>query len=110
MLERVTLAPKRGQVNVQFVALGWDPDVDAVCLDGRGRVAGRLLGGGCGALPRQPPVPRGAPAPTRDGGSRAVTRLAGALALPLKDGSVRFAVIGDSGRGDQAAARGRPAR
>jgi len=25
----------------------------------------------------------------------------GALALPLKDGSVRFAVIGDSGRGDQ---------
>lgn len=26
----------------------------------------------------------------------------GALALPLKDGSVRFAVIGDSGRGDQA--------
>ena len=28
----------------------------------------------------------------------------GALALPLKDGSVRFAVIGDSGRGDQAQA------
>jgi 3',5'-cyclic AMP phosphodiesterase CpdA len=26
----------------------------------------------------------------------------GALALPLKDGSVRFAAIGDSGRGDQA--------
>ncbi|HEX6974174.1 MAG TPA: metallophosphoesterase [Vicinamibacterales bacterium] len=26
----------------------------------------------------------------------------GALALPVKDGSVRFAVIGDSGRGDQA--------
>jgi predicted phosphodiesterase len=26
----------------------------------------------------------------------------GELALPLKDGSVRFAVIGDSGRGDQA--------
>jgi predicted phosphodiesterase len=26
----------------------------------------------------------------------------GTLALPLKDGSVRFAVIGDSGRGDQA--------
>ncbi len=26
----------------------------------------------------------------------------GALALPLKEGSVRFAVIGDSGRGDQA--------
>ncbi len=27
---------------------------------------------------------------------------AGALALPLRDGSVRFAVIGDSGRGDEA--------
>jgi 3',5'-cyclic AMP phosphodiesterase CpdA len=27
---------------------------------------------------------------------------AGALALPLKNGSVRFALIGDSGRGDQA--------
>lgn len=27
---------------------------------------------------------------------------AGALALPVKDGSVRFAVIGDSGRGDRA--------
>lgn len=26
----------------------------------------------------------------------------GALALPLRDGSIRFAVIGDSGRGDQA--------
>lgn len=23
--ERVTLLPKRGQVTVQFVALGWDP-------------------------------------------------------------------------------------
>lgn len=27
---------------------------------------------------------------------------AGALALPVRDGSIRFAVIGDSGRGDQA--------
>ena len=26
----------------------------------------------------------------------------GTLALPLKSGSIRFAVIGDSGRGDQA--------
>ena len=25
VLERVTLTPKRGQVTVQFVALGWDP-------------------------------------------------------------------------------------
>ena len=25
-LERVTLSPKRGQVTVQFVALGWVPD------------------------------------------------------------------------------------
>lgn len=24
-LERVALAPKRGQIHVQFVALGWDP-------------------------------------------------------------------------------------
>jgi hypothetical protein len=24
-LDRVPLAPKRGQVSVQFVALGWDP-------------------------------------------------------------------------------------
>src|SRR5258705_3290458 len=31
-----------------------------------------------------------------------LTPAPGALALPLKDGSVRFAVIGDSGRGDQA--------
>ena len=26
VLERVTLLPKRGQVSVQLVALGWDPD------------------------------------------------------------------------------------
>jgi hypothetical protein len=33
---------------------------------------------------------------------RKLTPPAGALALPLADGSVRFAVIGDVGRGDQA--------
>jgi len=33
---------------------------------------------------------------------REVQPPAGALALPLRDGSVRFAVIGDSGRGDEA--------
>ena len=32
---------------------------------------------------------------------RALGMLPGALALPLKPGSVRFAVIGDSGRGDR---------
>jgi hypothetical protein len=26
VFEQVTLVPKRGQINVQFVALGWDPD------------------------------------------------------------------------------------
>jgi len=25
-LEQVSLVPKRGQINVQLVALGWDPD------------------------------------------------------------------------------------
>ena len=33
---------------------------------------------------------------------RVLTPAPGALALPLKDGSVRFAVIGDAGRGDPA--------
>lgn len=33
---------------------------------------------------------------------RVLTPSPGALALPLKSGSVRFAVIGDAGRGDQA--------
>jgi len=33
---------------------------------------------------------------------RELTPAPGALALPLRDGSVRFAVIGDSGRGDDA--------
>ena len=33
---------------------------------------------------------------------RELTPAPGALALPLRDGSVRFAVIGDSGRGDAA--------
>lgn len=33
---------------------------------------------------------------------RALSPAPGELALPLRDGSVRFAVIGDSGRGDQA--------
>src|SRR5688500_13297328 len=33
---------------------------------------------------------------------RELTPRPGELALPVNDGSVRFAVIGDSGRGDQA--------
>jgi predicted phosphodiesterase len=33
---------------------------------------------------------------------RELTPPSGALALPVRDGSIRFAVIGDSGRGDQA--------
>jgi hypothetical protein len=33
---------------------------------------------------------------------RVLTPAGGVLALPVKDGSVRFAVIGDSGRGDRA--------
>ena len=33
--------------------------------------------------------------------TRELTPAPGALALPLRDGSVRFAVIGDAGRGDQ---------
>jgi hypothetical protein len=56
-----------------------------------------LLGvAGCGNVESEPVISRGPvqvselhPAP-------------GALALPLKDGSIRFAVIGDSGRGDDA--------
>ena len=26
VIERLTLPPKRGQINVQLVALGWDPE------------------------------------------------------------------------------------
>ena len=35
-------------------------------------------------------------------GLRELSPASGALALPVRDGSIRFAVIGDSGRGDQA--------
>ena len=48
---------------------------------------------------------RGLPADARRATSTTVRELApapGALALPLRPGSVRFAVIGDSGRGDAA--------
>ena len=58
----------------------------------------------CGLLPGltscrgagSAPEPPSRPAPAL----RALTPAPGALALPLKDGSIRFAIIGDSGRGD----------
>jgi predicted phosphodiesterase len=56
-----------------------------------------LLGGAC----RESAVAPGAYRATRTE-VRELSPAPGALALPLKDGSVRFAVIGDSGRGDQA--------
>ena len=63
-------------------------------------LAGFLLlvaGGGC----RQSAVSPEAQRATRTD-VHELSPAPGALALPLKDGSVRFAVIGDSGRGDQA--------
>src|SRR5688572_25822020 len=60
-------------------------------------VALTLAVGGC----RQNPVPSGAQRPTR-AEVRELSPPAGTLALPVTAGSVRFAVIGDSGRGDQA--------
>jgi predicted phosphodiesterase len=60
-------------------------------------VALTLAIGGC----RQSSVPPGAQRPTRTE-VRELSPPAGALALPVTAGSVRFAVIGDSGRGDQA--------
>lgn len=56
-----------------------------------------LVAGGC----RQGSVPPGAQRPTRTE-FRELSPPPGALALPVTAGSVRFAVIGDSGRGDQA--------
>jgi hypothetical protein len=60
-------------------------------------VALTLAAGGC----RQSSVPPGAHRPTR-AEVRELSPPAGVLALPVTAGSVRFAVIGDSGRGDQA--------
>src|SRR5689334_6472900 len=56
-----------------------------------------VLSGGC----RQSSVPTDAARVTRTEVHEA-SPATGELALPLKSGSVRFAVIGDSGRGDQA--------
>jgi hypothetical protein len=55
-----------------------------------------VAGGGC----RQTSVDSHARRATRTD-VRPLTPRPGELALPLRDGSVRFAVIGDSGRGDQ---------
>ncbi len=63
----------------------------------RAAVALALLFGGC----RQSSVPPGAQRATRTDVLE-LSPAAGALALPVTAGSVRFAVIGDSGRGDQA--------
>ena len=49
---------------------------------------------------RQSSVPPGARRATTTG-VRVLTPAPGELAMPVADGSVRFAVIGDSGRGDQ---------
>jgi Calcineurin-like phosphoesterase len=56
-----------------------------------------LLCGGC----RRSSVPADAQRATRSE-VREASPARGELALPMKSGSVRFAVIGDSGRGDQA--------
>jgi hypothetical protein len=70
----------------------------------RSRPAGVLLGallcglGGCG---RDSTLPPGAARATATS-VRELSPAPGALALPVRDGSVRFAVIGDSGRGDAA--------
>ena len=62
-------------------------------------VIGLLLAGW--ACQTQNSVPRDAHRATRTD-IRELSPASGALALPLKPGSVRFAVIGDSGRGDAA--------
>ena len=55
-----------------------------------------LIAGGCRRSELDPGVSRATTTTTRD-----LAPAPGELALPLRDGSVRFAVIGDSGRGDQ---------
>jgi hypothetical protein len=74
-----------------------------------GRVIAALLGGcvllllfglglpaGCGWNELGPQIHRATTTSVQEASPQA-----GALALPMKDGSIRFAVIGDSGRGDQ---------
>ena len=58
-----------------------------------------FLGGGCRQAPSES-VPSAAS--DRAPVVRELTADPGALVLPVRDGSVRFAVIGDSGRGDRA--------
>ena len=53
-----------------------------------------LIGAGCGSVESTTPVARRTPLVEE------LKPAAGALALPVKDGSVRFAVLGDAGRGD----------
>ena len=55
-----------------------------------------LFTGGCRRSELDPGVRRTTTTTTRD-----LAPAPGELALPVRDGSVRFAVIGDSGRGDQ---------
>lgn len=57
------------------------------------------LAGGCGQSPAESVH---SAAPERAPAVRELTAAHGALVLPVRDGSVRFAVIGDSGRGDRA--------
>ena len=69
---------------------------------GHAALAGAALGlllaaGGCRPSAVRPDVQRATRTVVRE-----LSPAAGALGLPLKSGSVRFAVIGDSGRGDQA--------
>jgi hypothetical protein len=61
-------------------------------------------GGACRRAPEPEAGPASTPTPVRTPRTeiRELSPPPGALALPVKTGSVRFAVIGDSGRGDKA--------
>ena len=107
-LEQVSIAPKRGQIEVQFVALAWMPEGSVSRRhDRRPRpprrpaavVVAALFALGLPAGFRWPELAAGPPR-DRHQRPRAApgSRRARAAAAP---GSIRFAIIGDSGRGDR---------
>src|SRR3990170_9066794 len=60
-------------------------------------IAAAVLCGGCHDGRLEPDAQRTTRTEVRE-----LTPAAGEIAMPLREGSVRFAVIGDSGRGDDA--------
>jgi Calcineurin-like phosphoesterase len=86
----------RPRLNTRVLFSIWQRPWQDACFSTLPVLALLLLAAGCRGDDDRPPAELRTPIAVRE-----LQPGPGALALPIKDGSIRFAVIGDSGRGDR---------